>query len=96
MPIRAYKIREISAECSFELTFDGFLFDILEELDLLDELNEGHGTMVITAENVAEMEKLLKEAKSYSEEEVRSVDRTIARIKGELDPKWGYAIYRCH
>lgn len=96
MPIRAYRIVEVSTTCTFELSFDSLLFDVLEHLKMFDELNEGHGTMVITTEDIAKIEGLMKEAaKDYSEEEVLSARRAISRIKAELNP-WGYVIYRCY
>lgn len=93
MPIRAYRIVEISNSCTFELVYDGLLFDILDELDKLSEMGEGHGTIVITKEDLPRMKKLLSEAaRDYSAEEVVATEQAMRRIRSDLDPKWGYVI----
>lgn len=97
MPIKAYRIVEISNLCTFELVYDSLLFDVLEELDKLSEMNEGHGTIVITEDDIPRMDRLLSEAaKDYSEEEVVAAEQAMRKIKSDLDPKWGYVIYRCY
>lgn len=93
MSLRAYKIKEISATSTFDLTFDGPFWSILDQIGVLKDIGEGGGIISLDREDLKEMVKLLDD---YDEAEVESARQIISEIKKELDPKWGYVIYYCH
>ena len=43
MPLKAYKIKEISSESTFELSFDSPLWSILGQMGVLKDLGEAGG-----------------------------------------------------
>jgi len=97
MPVRAYRIKELSSTSTFELGFDNPLSAILDDLGKFDSFSEKGGIIELTEDDLNEMEEMLEErTENYDEAEVKSTAQSIARIKAELDPKWRYVIYYCY
>ncbi len=92
--IRAYRIKEISTESTFELS--NLLMDILDDMRKLDELNECHGTITINRDDLKKMKRTMKRfAKDHSRGEVKEIQQIMARVRQELGPE-GYVIYYCY
>lgn len=97
MGMRAHKIKEVSSASTFELRYDALLTDMLEDLGKFEGLNEGGGIMEIKEEDLEEMKEMMKEkAGDYDRKEVEATEKTIAKIKEELDPEWRYVLYYCY
>ena len=97
MPVRAYRIKELSSTSTFELGFDNPLSAILDDLGKFASFSEKGGIIELTEDDLNEMEEMLEErAENYDEAEVKSTEQSIARIRSELDPEWKYVIYYCY
>jgi hypothetical protein len=96
MPMRAYKIKEISLKSTFDLIADSPLWSILSQAGLLKDLGEAGGLVSFDEDDLQEVEKLLAESSGeIPEEEVSEIKQIIDEIRDELDPTWAYVFYHC-
>jgi len=97
VPMRAYRIKEMSLSSTFDLIADSPFWSILKQAGSLKDIGESGGIISFDEDDLQQIEKLLKESSNeIPEEEMAEIEQTIDEIRNELDPTWNYVFYHCY